>query len=150
MAFVVIKDEPLDPASIRLLCTVTQVSRTDSLADLVEQSGFRLTGRRRNGFGILHGDLPLVMAVLESPTRWKSPSNKEPDPFGQTNPSDSESGSRPQSDLCLGRSFTPKQGQLPCSFLPYLSANSLDESDGNSLQRDHGEREPATRTAWIR
>src|SRR3972149_793490 len=106
------EDEPFDPASIRLLCTVTQVSRTDSLADLVEQSGFRLTGRRRNGFGILHGDLPLVMAVLESPTRWEFTTKKSPIPNRQTNPSDRESGSRPQSDLFLSRSFTPK-GQLP-------------------------------------
>ena len=108
------EDEPFDPASIRLLCTVTQVSRTDSLADLVEQSGFRLTGRRRNGFGILHGDLPLVMAVLESPTRWKSPSNKKPDPLlRQTNPSDRESGSRPPFDkLRVVRRLEPQSDQI--------------------------------------
>jgi len=43
--------------------------------------------------------------------------------------SDRESGSRPQSDLCSGRSFTPPKGQLPYSLLSYLSTNHLDEGE---------------------
>lgn len=56
--------------------------------------------------------------------------NRKPDSHKQTNPSDRESGfgrepqpngSRPQSDVYSGRSFTSRERQLPRSLLPYLS-----------------------------
>ncbi len=39
-----------------------------------------------------------------------SPQTRKPDSPRQTHPSDRESSSRPQSDQCSGRSFTPREG----------------------------------------
>lgn len=58
----------------------------------------------------------------QKPVRWNLSKRQKPDSlFRRTNPSDRESGSRPQSDLCSGRSFTPSTRQLPYSLLAYLS-----------------------------
>ena len=141
MTFVVEEDEAFDPVDIGFLSPWAVMPGADCLADLVEELWLWRDRWRRNihgrlstptdhfksvvnqtfYFGIIHGDL---LARLESGER------KEPDPLlRQSNPSDRESGSRPQSDLCSGRSFTPPKGQLPYSLLSYLSTNHLDEGE---------------------
>jgi hypothetical protein len=44
------KDKSLDPANIRLLCIVAEMSGTDRLSNLIEELGFRR--RRYDGRGI--------------------------------------------------------------------------------------------------
>jgi hypothetical protein len=50
MAFLMEKDKSLDPANIRLLCIVAEMSGTDRLSNLIEELGFRR--RRYDGRGI--------------------------------------------------------------------------------------------------
>lgn len=64
MAFVVIKDESLDPAHIRFLSPWAVVPRADRFADLVEQPGLWCVRRKSGTDGGLHAPICHVGSVV--------------------------------------------------------------------------------------